>query len=126
LNSTLLRPALAQRAFAVSSICSVASKATTEAAFGASAAVTTPGPQATSIKRPLAALPSAEPKRVPTSASTFSAQTANVCACRVNSSVTRSRCSMPLLTPFRRRAHVLIVPMRRLPAAVLQVGRRAP
>jgi hypothetical protein len=64
-------PALAQRAFAFSSICSVASKATTKAAFGASAAVTTPGPQATSIKRPLAALPSAEPKRALTSASTL-------------------------------------------------------
>jgi hypothetical protein len=66
LNSTLLMPALTQRASAFSSICGVASKATTDAAPGAMAAVTTPGPQATSRSRPWPASPSALRKRTAT------------------------------------------------------------
>jgi len=71
-EATLLKLALAQRALAFSSICSVASKATTELACGASAAVTTPGPQAMSSNLPRRASPSAAPRRPGSSA--FAAQ----------------------------------------------------
>ena len=58
---------------------------------GASAAVTTPGPQATSSRWPRAASPSAAWKREATWSSVFSAYFSKVCACRPNSSATRLR-----------------------------------
>jgi hypothetical protein len=89
LNATLFNPALAQRALAFSSIASVASKATTELASGASVAVTTPGPQATSSNLPRRASPSAAPKRPGSSA--FAAQWSKFCGWRANSSATLLR-----------------------------------
>src|SRR5262244_1427989 len=60
------RPGLAQRALAFSSVGSVASKAVTEAALAAMAAVTTPGPQASRICCPARSSPRAVRKRAAT------------------------------------------------------------